>query len=250
MPAKALATVPPERIRTLTASHLGAGPWGRDASAVVVDLDRELPRNTVNFPSTVPAGGGTAGPSIAVALWNSDEAATRSLLGAAALLAADVGGHVFAFVNGWPTSSTQLAQWGADDVLALDGTLVEEDIAHELAAWAAEAAPWAILVESTAPGREIAARAAALLGVGLASNAMRLTIEDDRLVVWRTAYDGQAVAAITATTELQMATVLTDSLATPTQRDNIAIRTKRVLVEPRGRVRVVSRTPTTPRVES
>ena len=245
MPAKALAAVPAEWIRTLTASDLGAGPWGLDASAIVVDPHRAEPRNATHAaPTMVPAARGAIGPPIGVVLPDGDPDAMRVLLGCASLLAAGIDGHVVAFVTEMPVDAAQLGSWGADEVLSLVGTLVEEDVADEVSAWAAEATPWAILTASTATGREIAARAAAALGAGLASDAARLVIDDGRLVVWRTAYDGRAVAAVTATTELQMATVLTGSLTTLTPRDSIAAHTHAMTVEPRGRVRVVSRAPT------
>jgi electron transfer flavoprotein alpha/beta subunit len=243
MPAKALATVPEHRIRTLVASDLGPGPWGADGSGIVVDARRAETRDVNGSTSSmVPAARGTVGPPIGVVLPDDDHAAVRALLGVAAVLAAQTDSHVVALATAPTSRSAELGPWGADEVLDITGSGVAEDVARAVAAWAADALPWALLAASTAFGREVAARVAASLGVGLAGDATRLSVDDGRLVTWRTAYGGSSVVAITATTELQVATVLTGSLPQFGPRDPTDIQRRVLRAEPRGRARIVSRT--------
>ncbi len=131
---------------------------------------------------------------------------TRELLGAAARLGAEIHGGVLAITPG-DVDATTLATWGADAVIALLGDHLEEDVARAVTSWAREATPWAILVGSTAWGREVASRAAAALGAGLTGDAVDLDVDDGRLVAWKPAFGGQLVAAIGTTSPIQMATV-------------------------------------------
>jgi electron transfer flavoprotein alpha subunit len=100
-----------------------------------------------------------------------------------------------------------------------------------------------VLTGSTAWGREVASRVAARLGAGLTGDAVDLDIDAGRLVAWKPAFGGQLVAAISATSPVQMATVRAGMLTAPAPRT--------VAVEPvvqttatttRDRVRVLART--------
>jgi electron transfer flavoprotein alpha subunit len=133
-----------------------------------------------------------------------------------------------------------LGSWGADEVVVIDGGVLEEDIARVVAEWAAEASAWAVLVPSTAWGREVAGRAAARLGAGLTGDAVDLEVVDGRLVAWKPAFGGQLVAAITASSPVQMVTVRSGVLASLSPRSAIAeVRT--LATKPRDRIRVVGR---------
>ena len=122
----------------------------------------------------------------------------------------------------------------------IDGAKVEEDVANAVADWARTEPPWAILAGSTASGREIAARAAATLGTGLTGDAIELEVVDDRLVAWKPAFGGALVAAITATSPLQMATVRAGVLARPQPRVHMAD-VASIVATPRNRVVVQRR---------
>ena len=78
--------------------------------------------------------------------------------------------------------------------------------------------PWAIVTGSTAWGREVASRVAARLGAGLTGDAVDLEIGDGRLVAWKPAFGGQLVAAIGATSAIQMATVRAGMITAPAPR--------------------------------
>ncbi|MEW6477621.1 MAG: electron transfer flavoprotein subunit alpha/FixB family protein, partial [Actinomycetota bacterium] len=117
------------------------------------------------------------------------------------------------------------------------GMLPAEDVARAVVAWAEGARPWAVLVPSTAWGREVAGRAAARLGAGLTGDAVGFDVDEGRLVAWKPAFGGQVVAAITATSPIQMATVRPGMLPRRQPRADGAALT-RLAVTPRGRVRV------------
>ncbi len=273
------AAVPAARIRRLTAADLGAGPWGQAASPTAVGpvrvhavardqrvlggpveeqvreaaellvargaldpaLDHALDIGTV--PATQP-GGPPGGPVVAVVVEPDRAHVTQELLGAAASLAAALGGTTVALGATLPDGAI-LGSWGADAAITLAGApielVVEEDVAAAVATWAEAHTPWAVLAPSTAWGREVAARAAARLGAGLTGDAVGLEVGDDgRLVAWKPAFGGQLVAAIVATSPVQMATVRAGMLARLAPRDAVAPVTT-IAVTPRGRVRVLAR---------
>src|SRR5690606_38479874 len=103
-------------------------------------------------------------------------------------------------------------------------------------------APEVVLTGSTAWGREVASRVAAASDAGLTGDAVGLTIERGRLVAWKPAFGGTLVAAITASSRVQMATVRPGVLPMLRPRDrSSAAREHTVVVEPRGRVVVTAR---------
>jgi electron transfer flavoprotein alpha subunit len=271
------AQVEAARITTLTAADLGPGPWGQAASPTWVGpvrvmaherLHRRQPdapleqqvRDAVELlvergalhrddatlaaaTRAVPAARETSGPAVAVVVEPQRAHATRELLGAAAQLAHGVDGRVVAFVVEDDDHVTQLASWGADEIVRAPLDNVEEDVARALTAWAIAAQPWAVLTGSTAWGREVASRTAASLGAGLTGDAVELDVDEGRLVAWKPAFGGQLVAAITATSPIQMATVRAGVLPTLAPRDGHTHAPPSTLdTEPRRRVRILART--------
>jgi len=266
------ALVDNDRIRIVTARDLGTGPWGVAASPTEVgpvrmhDVDRarlvldgpvaeqvqralgllsdrgalDTTADTPGDAGTVPAARGAGGPAVAVLAEPGRAHVTHELVGAAARLAAEIGGHVVA-VNADVLDAHVLASWGADVVLDIGDDLVEEDVAAGVVAWAGDASPWAVLAPSTAWGREVSARTAAALEAGLAGDAVALEVDGGRLVAWKPAFGGQLVAAITATSPVQMATVRAGVLTPLAPRVAVAA-SHAVAIEPRGRLRVLART--------
>src|SRR5205085_11765692 len=103
--------------------------------------------------------------------------------------------------------------------------------------------PWAIITESTAWGREVASRVAARLRAGLTGDAVDLEVGDRRLVAWKPAFGGQLVAAIGATSPIQMATVRAGMITAPTPRRGYpAPPVRQIAMSARGRVHVLART--------
>ena len=132
----------------------------------------------------------------------------------AARLAPEIAGHVVAITLERP-ALRPLGSWGADRIVHLVGDNVEEDVAAAVATWTHTTAPWAIVTGSTAWGREVASRIAARLGAGLTGDAVDLEVAADRLVAWKPAFGGQLVAAIEASSPIQMATVRPGMLPPP-----------------------------------
>jgi electron transfer flavoprotein alpha subunit len=99
-----------------------------------------------------------------------------------------------------------------------------EDVAAAVASWArlapgaGQELPWAILVPSTTWGREVAGRLSILLDAGLTGDAVGLEVSGGRLVCWKPAFGGQLVAAVTARSAVQMATVRPGVLPVPRGR--------------------------------
>ena len=202
--------------------------------------------------STLSGPGNRSGAPIGVVLEADRPRVAQELLTAAAELAAAIDGHVVAVVDAGEAHTARLGSWGADEVVALEPLalrlvaetpvghsteLAAEDIARAVVAWAEDARPWAILAPSTAWGREVAGRAAARLGAGLTGDAVGFDVDGGRLVAWKPAFGGQVVAAITATSPIQMATVRPGMLPRRHARPDGAPLT-RLAVEPRGRVRI------------
>jgi electron transfer flavoprotein alpha subunit len=272
------AAVPADRITTLTAADLGDGPWGqaasptwvgpvkvlaherlrkRDATAPLAKQVRDavallVQRGALHEPADtatsegaqvpVPAPGGAFDvPLVAVVIEPDRGHATRELLGAAARIAREIDGDAVAFTVRDEDPAT-LSAWGADLLVRAQVENVEEDVAYALAQWANATEPWAVLAGSTAWGREVASRVAARLGAGLTGDAVELDVEDGRLVAWKPAFGGQLVAAITSTSPVQMATVRAGVLPTLPPRDARELPATSLMVEPRGRVRVLART--------
>ena len=218
----------------------------------------------------VPRPGNRAGPAIAVVLEADRTHVAQELLSTAAELAEEIDGHVVAIADAAEADAARLGAWGADEVVALEalelalltrgprhegpagtaartapgstappGTLPAEDVARAVTAWADQAEPWAVLAPSTAWGREVAGRAAAKLGAGLTGDAVGFDVEDGRLVAWKPAFGGQVVAAITASSPVQMATVRPGMLPRREPRPDGAV-TTRLDVTPRSRVRILA----------
>jgi electron transfer flavoprotein alpha subunit len=265
------ASVDPARIRRLRARELGAGPWGQAGSPTRVGetrvervdragivLEGEVAEQVATLlahlrdrgalePGTfsaerdevVPEPGGD-GPIVAVVLEPRRDRLARELLGAAARLGAPIGGRVVAVATE-PVDQRLVASWGADEVVTIRGAAAEEDVAPATVAWARETEPWAILTGSTAWGREVASRVAARLGAGLTGDAVGLAVEGGRLVAWKPAFGGSLVAAITASSPVQMATVRPGVLGLSLPRAGRDVPARTIEVQPRGRVTVTSR---------
>ena len=262
------AAVPAARIVRIGAGDLGAGPWGQAGSptwvgpvkVIAVDrarhrwpdasLDEQVDRALTALvergalagarvapAATVPPSRPGA-PLVMVLAEPNREHGTRELLGAAAALT----GNVLAVTVTEPDPEV-LTGWGADEIVHLVGENVEEDVAGAVGSLARDENPWAILAQSTAWGREVAARVAAQLDAGLTGDAVELDVTDGRLIAWKPAFGGQLVAAIGCDSPVQMATVragVMPKLMPRAGRQEFTYET--ITLEPGGRVRVLART--------
>ena len=271
------AAVPADRIRRLSAADLGPGPWGVDASPTTVgpvkvmevtrarhvradapledqvrDAVRLLhERGALHGGATESPAGldvqwcglGDDGSAVTVVVEPDRAHMTRELLGVAARLAAEIESYVVAITVDDAPDPPELGAWGADQVQHLRGENIEEDVAAAVAGWAVDAQPWAIVTGSTAWGREVASRVAARVGAGLTGDAVDLEVLLNRLVAWKPAFGGQLVAAIEASSPIQMATVRPGMLTAPEPRVlDQAPPVFDLALPSRGRVRVLART--------
>ncbi len=241
----AWATVDSSHIQTVSAADLGPGPWGQEASPTTVgpvqmidvERGRQMMTGTLDEqveqavailaekgalasglsaePPLVPGRvmAGDDGPAIAVLVEPGRERVNRELLGAAAELAAEIGGWVAAIGPDLDNPEEDLSSCGADEQIAVvnrdnGASLVEEDLATAMSAWAAETQPWAVLAPGTAWGREVASRMAATLSAGLTGDAVGLKVNDHgKLIALKPAFGGWLVAEILCASPIQMATV-------------------------------------------
>jgi electron transfer flavoprotein alpha subunit len=271
---EAREAVPAERVRQLSAGDLGPGPWGAPGSPTRVGevrlLVHDRERQVLSGPlaeqveqavamlhsrgalrddsadaerveARVPAASvGSGSAPIVVVVEPGRARVSRELLGAAAVAAAETGRTVTAIVPAKFADVGTLAHWGADHVLLIDRTEAADDVAAAIGGWSSEREPWAILVPSTMWGREVAGRLAARLGAGLTGDATSLEVAGGRLVGWKPAFGGQLVAAITATTPIQMATVRPGVLPLLEPRESNPAPVETLAAERSGRVHTLS----------
>ena len=194
-----------------------------------------------------PSGGGSPGgrPAVVAVLEPGRPALGAELLGAAARLAAQAGAVVVA-VCAEPADPAELAARGADQVLAVSSAtaapVAEEDVAALVAARADELAAWAILAPGTSFGRQVAARIAARLGAGLTGDAIELTTAGGRMIAWKPAFAGRLVAAISARSPAQMATLRPGAFAPLAAGRRAGAAVSAAVVEPATAIREITRT--------
>lgn len=263
------ANVAASLIQILGATDIGPGPWGAAGSLTtvgecrVMSVDRQrsltpdaplaiqvkeavrqlldrgslVPGDT-QPDSPLPATGGRGGV-IAVIADPAHESLSRDLCGLAARLAAETHGSTLLLAPA-AISAAAAGAWGADRLVRISGSEIEEDVASAIATWARTAHPHVILAGSTAYGREVASRVAVAVEAGLTGDAVEVDVIDGRFVAWKPAFGGQLVAAVTATSPIQMATVRAGVMPRWTSRDQVA---EQVTIQSpsRGRVRVLAR---------
>jgi electron transfer flavoprotein alpha subunit len=255
--AEECTLVPAAKIKRYTANDLGPGPWGQEASPTRVGEIRPVSRpirkrlrfdgtdaaqvrravelldswgafsaTSKSVPSDRPRSASSHHqnlkpanlPSIGVILEPRRERWNRELCGEAAHLATEIGAATVALVPE-PLSAETLGGWGADQALIVEGVELAEELAGPVSRWAKQAIPGIILAPGTQWGREVAARVAAALGAGLTGDAVELDIsEGNRLVAWKPAFGGRLLAAVTATSTTQMATIRPGILPLPPLR--------------------------------
>ena len=256
--------VPAELVTTVHASDLGPGPWGaagsltivgecratsvdrlrivqpdaslekqvRDAVRLLFDRGALAAETSLQAPALPITGG--PGPVVAVVAESNQDVMTRELCTLSAQLSSELNGST-AVLAPHHLLASDAGSWGVDHLVRVQGAATAEDMARAVSSWATTASPWAILAGSSAYGREVASRTAAALKAGLTGDAIELDVAEGRLVSWKPAFGGQLVAAITATSPVQMATIRAGVITASMPRDAIAERST-VTVIPRGRM--------------
>jgi len=139
---------------------------------------------------------------------------TRELLGKARQLTTTTQSEVVAVLIGSADNDLidELTAYGADRILRLDnadlGPTWSRAVSHSLAHAMQVAQPYAVLFASTADGRDIAARIAARLGLGLTGDAIDLEINaQGQLVQLKPALGGHVMAPILSKTVPNLVTL-------------------------------------------
>ena len=150
---------------------------------------------------------------------------TLELLGRSCELADELGTCVEAVLvgDGVEGHADALTAYGADRVwVAQDGRLADYEVSQYtgvLADAIREHEPYAVLLGSTVMGRELAARLAGRLSLGLTGDCIGLEVDGEgRLVQLKPAFGGNIVAPILSNTKPYMATVR-PGLLTPVAPD-------------------------------
>ncbi len=195
----------PAQVNTLVQFLLERGLFGKWAGEGGDNDERQSARN--------PAGG-KAVWVVAETLGDTLRPVTLELLGKALELAAKYGGEVGALLLGSSVDQyiATLAVHGADVVyLAEDRRLApySTDVYTALLArMIQEHKPGAVLLGSTAIGRDLAPRVAARLGLGLTGDCVDLDVNaQGQLLQYKPAFGGNIVAPILSRTTPEMATV-------------------------------------------
>ncbi|MER7248072.1 FAD-binding protein [Kribbella sp. NPDC000426] len=259
-PAKAPAdTWPsPDTVRVVTTTDLPEAPWGLSASPTKVAQVHPAPltRNPVIFrghpqsqatralaeltargcfqpqtaatspePVHTPPSGRRA--AVVVLVGAGSVEGTRALLGAAAGLAGEVGGAVVAVTT---TGDQDLARWGADSVVVLDGD-EPRAVARALVEWMGEGRPWAVLGAALPWDREVLARLAVAFDAGLMSDLVSLSAKHGRLSGLKPS-GGGTLAEILSRGTPQIATLRTGLLPLRTPRADRPLEQLTLHVEP------------------
>lgn len=152
---------------------------------------------------------------------------TFELLGVAGKLAAQSDRAVAAVLigHGVERHVTELAAHGADLVFVADHPGLEQyatmPYTRVLADAVAVRRPFALLLPATVNGRDLAARLAARLAVGLTGDCIDLAMDSEgRLVQYKPAFGGNIVSPILSRTTPQMATVRPGMLARAPRDDS------------------------------
>ena len=260
-------------LRTLDAATLGPGPWGQAASAVRVEavahrivlrrrtrlegsVDTQIgdavaalrecgaleAGPTVEELEPIPPAQGERGDAVGVVVEPTRTQTTRQLLAVAAQLAVGLDWHAVALTVEAPDAE-ELASWGADAVVHLEGSTVAEDVAGGLAEWARITSPRVVLTPNTTWGCEVAARAAVRLDAGLIGGATEVTIDGaGRLRIQQPVLGGQQLAVVTTSSAVQLVTVRPGAFATRAARASGRVEARAMAVEAHSRVRVRSAT--------
>jgi electron transfer flavoprotein alpha subunit len=129
---------------------------------------------------------------------------TAEVLGEAGRLAAGLAGQaeaVWLTDKAQETGLKQLAEWGAKRIWLLEDAAFapyQGDVwAAVVAQLAAQHAPQAIFGAVTTRQRELMARLAARLGVGLSADSTGMAVEDGKLVATRPVYAGKLLSKVT-----------------------------------------------------
>jgi electron transfer flavoprotein alpha subunit len=215
------------------------GEW-EDSQAIPQAVDTEV--GEITSGNTILIVGESFGGNL--------RSVTLELLNKGRELARKLGGKVAALLIGPDAAgyADELAAHGADHVYVLEGERFAQynpfDYTNALIEVIRKEEPFAVLIPSTANGRDYAPRVAARLGLGLTADCVGLELNDrEELIQLKPAFGGQIVASILSRTWPQMATVRPGMLAKGVANDSRKCTVEQLSIpEADNRYRVLSRT--------
>ncbi len=138
---------------------------------------------------------------------------TLELLGIGKQLAGELGGGLSACLIGKGVEglAAELGKFGAEKVMLCEadalGAYSPDGFASAVAAAAKSADPALILFGSSAQGKDLAPRAAAKIGTGLASDCVEVKVDGGKVVSKRPVYSGKCFAKVEAVASPAMCSV-------------------------------------------
>lgn len=150
---------------------------------------------------------------------------TLELLGKGRELADARGGRLVALVLGSDLDglAAPLGEHGADEVVLADhpllGTYTTEAYTAVISQAIVRGRPWAVLVPSTAYGRDFAPRVAARTGAGIVTDVESLRVDGDRLVATRPMYTRKVVGTVAFTEGVVQIAVVLPKVFPPARRE-------------------------------
>ncbi|MDQ1485752.1 MAG: electron transfer flavoprotein alpha subunit [Actinomycetota bacterium] len=132
-------------------------------------------------------------------------------------LAARIGSPVAVVIGpGGATATEKLAQYGATTVLIADDdqltSSVVAPVVSLLDSLVAERSPVAVLIASTAEGKEIAGRLGVRLDAGVLTDAVDVALDGDAVVVEQSVFGGSTIVHAKATRGVPVITVRSNSV--------------------------------------
>ncbi len=166
----------------------------------------------------------------------------RELLGVASQLSQSMHAYVIGMrvAGGVETAPEELYAWGLDHLCELHHVTTAEAVSTYVSDWCDLYQPVCILAPSTSWGREVASRVAARIQSGLTGDAIDLEVQDGQLIGWKPAFGGRLIAAIRASSPIQMATVRPGVLPKLTPRGYQTPTMEKQYIELASRMRVMS----------
>jgi electron transfer flavoprotein alpha subunit len=163
------------------------------------------------------------------------------LTGAARTLAG-AEGEVTAILMGTEAQAQKAAKSGADKVLYIEQTTTLENYAGSLAEEIKTAKPKIILIGATRRGKDLAAKIAAILGVGCATDGKNIEFTAEGVKIERMVYGGLAISTLISQEETVIVTVPPRTYETPALQERTG-EVQAFTGEPDSRVKVIEKRP-------
>lgn len=209
----ARSSVDPARIIRLSAKALGLGPWGQRGSPTRVTRFRHLAikrarvtpvgplaerceratafiKTSLANPAPIRSGDeficwmppASAPRKVIVILPSRHSQFARELCTIASQVARTLTGKVLAFTCG-SDDPMQMELPRVDELIWLSGASMPEDAANAITCWlTANHAPYVVLTSASLWGREVAARIAAAMSLGLVSDAIAIEAREGEII--------------------------------------------------------------------